>query len=312
MPSFVKWASLLITTLPPLANSIPRLKIVGARNILGLISVFVGWVTAIGPLRAADIRHRAITLPLASLPKSLDELKITLISDLHVKSHRDPTLSTLDSLAGTRPDLLVVAGDLVEKDDYVPDVARRLKRINARYGTFVVWGNHDAFGPPKNREPKWITREARPLAAMERVLENHEIQTLTNRLVGLSVRGAKIQIVGIGDTHVGLDDLDQAFAEANSEKFTIFISHNPDGASVLGEFRADVTLSGHTHGGQIVPPIVGPLTLRTRYPLPKPCGLMYVEGRPLVISAGVGTVGLPFRVNAPADITELRIVQPIH
>jgi hypothetical protein len=270
----------------------------------------VGWVTAFRPLRASEIRHRAITLPLASLPERLDELRVTLISDLHVKDRRDPTLSTLESLSGTRPDLLVVAGDLVEKDDYVPDVARRLKRINARYGSFVVWGNHDAFGPPKNREPKWITREARPLAAMERVLENHEIQTLTNRFVGLSIRGTEIQIVGIGDTHVGLDDLDKAFAEASSEKFTIFISHNPDAASVLGEFRADVTLSGHTHGGQIVPPIIGPLTLRTRYPLPKPCGLMHVEGRPLVISAGVGTVGLPFRVNAPADITDLRIVQP--
>lgn len=306
----MKWASLLITTLPPLANSIPRQKIVGPRKTLGLISVFVGWVTAIRPLRASEIRHRAITLPLASLPEGLDELKVMLISDLHVKGYRDPTLATLEGLSGTRPDLLVVAGDLVEKDDYVPDVARRLKRINARYGTFVVWGNHDAFGPPKNREPKWITREARPLATMERVLENHEIQTLTNRFVGLSIRGTEIQIVGIGDTHVGLDDLDKAFAEASSEKFTIFISHNPDAASVLGGFRADVTLSGHTHGGQIVPPIIGPLTLRTRYPLPKPCGLMHVEGRPLVISAGVGTVGLPFRVNAPADITDLRIVQP--
>ena len=306
----MKWASLLITTLPPLTNSIPRQKLVEPRKILGLISVFVGWVTAIGPLRASEIRHRAITLPLASLPEGLDELKVTLISDLHVKGRRDPALSTLESLSGTRPDLLVVAGDLVEKDDYVPDVARRLKRINARYGTFVVWGNHDAFGPPKNREPKWMTREARPLAAMEMVLENHGIQTLTNRFVGLSIRGTEIQIVGIGDTHVGLDDLDKAFAEASSEKFTIFISHNPDAASVLGDFRADVTLSGHTHGGQIVPPIIGPLTLRTRYPLPKPCGLMHVAGRPLVVSAGVGTVGLPFRVNAPADITELRIVQP--
>ena len=312
MTSIVKWASLLITRPLPLANSIPRQTIVRFRQILGLISIIVGWVTAIGPLRSSEIRHQDITLPLSSLPEGLNELKVTLSSDLHVKGHCDPALATLESLSGTKPDLLVVAGDLVEEADYVPAVAKRLKQINASYGTFVVWGNHDAFGPPKHQKPNWITREARPLTAMERVLENHEVQTLTNKSVGLSIRGAQVQIVGIGDTHVGLDDLDQAFAETDSEKFTIFISHNPDGASILGNFRADVTLSGHTHGGQIVPPIVGPLTLRTRYPLPKPCGLMYVEGRPLVVSAGVGTVGLPFRVNAPADITKLRIVQPIH
>lgn len=281
----------------------------GTRKILGFISVVVAWITTIGPLRASDIRRQSITLPLASLPKGLDQLEVMLISDLHVNSHRDPALSVLDSLSGSTPDLLVVAGDLVEKDAFVIDVARRLERIHARYGKFVVWGNHDAFGPPKDRDPHWMTREARPLNAMERVLERHAIQTLTNRSVGLSIGGAELQIVGIGDIHVGLDDFDQAFADARPETFTILISHNPDAASLLREPRVDVTLSGHTHGGQIVPPVIGPLTLKTRYPLPQPHGLMYVDGRPLVISAGVGTVGLPFRINAPADVTELKLVR---
>ena len=308
----MKWARLPTTTLPPPDSSVPRKTIVIARKILGFISVVVVWVTAIGPLRASEIRRQAITLPLSSLPKGLDQLEVMLISDLHVNSHSDPALSVLDGLSGSTPDLLVVAGDLVEKDTFVPDVARRLERIRAGYGKFVVWGNHDAFGPPKDRDPQWITREARPLNTMARVLENHAIQTLTNRSVCLSIRGAEIQIVGIGDTHVGLDDFEQAFADATPERFTILISHNPDAASVLGELRVDVTLSGHTHGGQIVPPIVGPLTLKTRYTLPQPRGLMYVDGRPLVISAGVGTVGLPFRINAPADVTELRLVQVDH
>jgi hypothetical protein len=228
---------------------------------------------------------------------------------LHVGGRPHRSLSALDKLAGTRTDLLIAAGDLVEHERFIADVGERLARIETRLGAFAVWGNHDALGKPQGRAPTWLRDETRSLPNMEAVLAAHGIQTLTNRSVRLNVNGALLQLVGVGDTHLGLCDLEAAFDGLDSGTFTILAAHNPDTAHELGRRRVDVTLSGHTHGGQIVPPVAGPLTLRTRHRLPRPCGLMYVRGRPLVVSAGIGTAGVPFRVNAPADVVDLRLIR---
>ena len=222
-------------------------------------------------------------LPAARLPAGVDRLDILLVSDLHVGGRPHPSLAALDRLAGARPDLLIAAGDLVESERFIPDVGERLARIEARLGAFAVWGNHG-------------------LAA-------HGVQTLTNRAVRLTVNDARLQLVGVGDTHVGLCDLDAAFEDTDAGLYTILAAHNPDTVFELGARRVDLTLGGHTHGGQIALPVFGPLTLRTRHPLPRPCGLMYVQGRPLIVSAGVGTAGVPVRFNAPADVTTIRLVR---
>ena len=248
-------------------------------------------------------------LPAARLPSGIETLSILLVSDLHVTGRPHHSLAALDRLAGARPDLLIAAGDLVESERFIPDVGERLARIEARLGAFAVWGNHDALGKPQGQAPRWLRHETRPLHDMETGLAKHGIQTLTNRSVRLTSNGAELQLVGAGDTHVGLCDLDAAFKGLDANVFTILAAHNPDTAFELGSRRVDLTLSGHTHGGQIALPFFGPLTLRTRHRLPWPCGLMYVQGRPLVVSAGVGTAGVPLRFNAPADVVDLRLIR---
>lgn len=252
---------------------------------------------------------RRFTLPTPRLPLEIESLSILLVSDLHVGDRPHASLTALDRLAGARPDMLIAAGDLVESERFISDVGERLARIEPRLGAFAVWGNHDAMGRPQGRALGWVRHETRPLSDMESGLAAHGIQTLTNRAVRLAINEAPLQLVGVGDTHVGLCDVDAAFAEVVPEVFTVLIAHNPDTAFALGARRVDLTLSGHTHGGQIALPIVGPLTLRTRRRLPQPCGLMYVYGRPLIISAGVGTAGVPFRLNAPADVVNLCLVR---
>ncbi len=249
------------------------------------------------------------TLPTAPLPAAIQSLNILLISDLHVGGRPHRSLTALDKLAGTKTDLLIAAGDLVEHERFTADVGERLARIAAPLGSFAVWGNHDALGKPQDPAPGWLRHETRSLSAMEAGLAAHGIQTLTNRAVRLTVNGAPLQLVGVGDTHVGLCDLDAAFDGVDPKLFTILAAHNPDTAFELGERRVDFTLSGHTHGGQIALPLYGPLTLRTRHRLPRPSGLMYVRGRPLVVSAGVGTAGVPVRFNAPADVMDLRLMR---
>lgn len=228
---------------------------------------------------------------------------------MHVGGRPHPSLTALDGLAGARTDLLIAAGDLVESERFVSDVGERLARIEARVGSFAVWGNHDALGKSQSRGPRWLRHETRSLPDMQAGLAAHGIQTLTNRAVRVIVNGSPLQLAGVGDTHVGLCDLDAAFDGVDPNIFTILAAHNPDTAFALGTRRVDLTLSGHTHGGQIAPPFFGPLTLRTRHPLPRPYGLMYVKGRPLIVSGGVGTAGIPVRFNAPADVVDLRLLR---
>ena len=249
------------------------------------------------------------TLPTARLPAAIASLSILLVSDLHVGGRPHRSLAALEALAGYSTDLLIAAGDLVESERFIADVGERLARINARFGAFAVWGNHDALGKARGRSPRWLRHETRSLPTMQAGLAAHGIQTLTNRAVKLSINGASLQLVGTGDAHVGLCDLEAAFDGVDPDIFTILAAHNPDTAFALGARRVDLTLSGHTHGGQIALPLFGPLTLRTRNRLPRPSGLMYVRGRPLVVSAGVGTAGVPFRFNAPADVVDLRLVR---
>ncbi len=249
------------------------------------------------------------TLPAARLPPAIESLSILLVSDLHVGGRPHHSLTALENLAGAQTDLLIAGGDLVEGERYISDVGERLARIDARIGAFAVWGNHDALGKPQGRAPGWLRDETRSLPNMEAALAAHGIQTLTNRSVRLTVDGAPLQIVGAGDTHLGLCDLDAAFRDMDPTVFTILAAHNPDTAFRLEQRRVDLTLSGHTHGGQVALPFLGPLTLRTRHRLPQPSGLMCVRGRPLVVSAGVGTVGVPLRFNAPADVVALRLVR---
>ena len=249
------------------------------------------------------------SLPTARLPDAVEALSILLISDLHVGGHRHRSLVALDALACRKADLLIAAGDLVEDERFIADVGVRLAQIETRLGAFAVWGNHDALGKPPRGAPGWLRHETRSLSNMEAALAAHGIQTLTNRSVRLPVNGTPLQLVGVGDTHVGLCNLDAAFDGVAPDIFTILAAHNPDTAFELGSRRVDLTLSGHTHGGQIAPPLYGPLTLRIRNRLPRPSGLMYVRGRPLVVSAGVGTAGVPVRFNAPADVVDLRLVR---
>lgn len=248
-------------------------------------------------------------LPTARLPGAVESLRILLISDLHVGGRLHRSLAALTELAARTTDLLIVAGDLVESERLLADVGERLAKIETRLGGFAVWGNHDALGKPQARAPNWLRHETRSLAQMEAILAAHGIQTLTNRAIRLTVKDAPIQLVGAGDAHVGLCDLDSAFDGVDRDIFTILAAHNPDTAFQLGQRRVDITLSGHTHGGQVALPLFGPLTLRTRHRLPQPSGLMYVHGRPLVVSAGVGTAGIPVRFNAPADVVDLRLIR---
>lgn len=243
------------------------------------------------------------------LPDVLSGLTIQVVADLHVRSAGTASLRALDELSDTRPDLLFACGDLIDNSDITPLVARALAAIRPRYGAYAVWGNHDLLGPAKPHDPNWLGERTQPLRFMREAFEACGVTVLDNCRVHCHIAGTEIAIVGIGDATKGRDEACHAFHLADDNMFTIVMTHNPDAVMRLGSARVDLVVCGHTHGGQIVAPFMPAITTSTRYPLPRPSGLMHIAERLTFITRGVGTVGIPLRINAPAEAPVLSLVR---
>lgn len=259
--------------------------------------------------QASDAVAAPVAVPLARLPRALDGLTIQVVSDLHVRSPRTPSLNALRRLAGTRPDFLFACGDLSDRVDAAPFVAEALAAIEPVHGAYAVWGNHDLFVSRAATDPAWIGYRTQPLGFIRQACQAQGVTVLDNAHARHRIGGAELAIVGIGDaTHRG-DDAARAFDGVDEDAFTLLLTHNPDAVPRLGEARVDLVVCGHTHGGQIVPPLMSAPMTSTRSPLPRASGLMHIDGRLVYITRGVGTVGIPMRVNAPAELPRLTLVR---
>ena len=259
--------------------------------------------------RSSDAVAAAVTVPLPRLPGALDGLAIQVVSDLHVRSSRTPSLNALRQLAGSRPDFLFACGDLSDRVDAAPLVAEAMAAIEPVHGAYAVWGNHDLFVSRAATDPAWIGYRTQPLGFVRQAFQAQGITVLNNAHARHRIGDAELAIVGIGDaTHRG-DDPARAFDGVDADAFTLVLTHNPDAVPRLGRARADLVVCGHTHGGQIVPPLMTAPMTSTRSPLPRPSGLMHIDGQLVYITCGVGTVGIPMRVNAPAEVPRLTLIR---
>ena len=196
-----------------------------------------------GPLTVEKIAVR-----IQDLPASLKGIRIVQISDFHYDGLRlSEKMLQKAIIASNRlePDLVVLTGDYVT-DDPTPinQLVLRLKSLQSRCGTYAVLGNHDIHYTHSKREI---------ISAFTRV----GIEVLDNRIA--YPLGKELPLVGLAEYwsphfHPGLvlNQLDAAIPR-------IVLSHNPDTADILRQWRVDLQLSGHTHGGHIVIPGIGPV-----------------------------------------------------
>ncbi|CEK18227.1 predicted phosphohydrolase [Chthonomonas calidirosea] len=192
------------------------------------------------------------------------------------------------------PDVVLLSGDFVTShSSYIASCARQLSRLHPPQGMYAVLGNHDY------RCDQW---QGAP--AVQEGLQAVGIQMLTNRSQKLD---CGLRLVGLDDCETGAPDPDAAFGRLTPGEPLLAFTHNPLLFDVLCGFPC-VTLAGHTHGGQIYIPGVTPLFMdeRARYlrgwfQKPQWPGRMYV-------SCGLGTIAIPARFNAPAEIALFELV----
>ena len=292
------------------------LPIVAAAGILGLVGgaafghalvagrifaaaalVLSAAILAAGYLGAGRLRIRQVDVEVPGLGAEFEGLCIVQLSDLHVGPHTSRRFLRR-VVAATRsltPDLIAVTGDLI--DDRAEDVAsyvRALGALRAPLGVYMIPGNHDIYAG-------WDD--------VERSLHAANLGTVLVNDVRLLTRGAStIALLGTGDPAGGArgqsrvaPDVERAMDKVADGTVVIALAHNPALWPALAKRGVALTLSGHTHYGQLAIPGLG-WSLASPF-LEHAMGAHQRDDALLYISPGTGYWGIPFRLGAPPEVT---------
>lgn len=229
-------------------------------------------------------------------PAALDPLQVLLISDIHCGIFLKP--ESLEKIVGSlmelKPDLVAISGDIVT--GHSSEVNRYLKILaplsRASLGAWYCYGNHDYFGG----NPEEIRKD----------LESIGISTLKNDSVLLTHGKGNFVLGGIDDRILGHPDWEKMLAPHGTPD--LLLAHNPDFFYEAESYRIPLTLSGHTHGGQIRLPYGSPILRQSRFCLDE--GNFAFRSSLLVVSRGLGSVGLPWRWGADPEAVLIEIVPP--
>ena len=275
----VALARVLVLPLPHRGRAIGAM--VAGGGAAGVLTLLAGIRNAAIPLL------KRVDLPLADLPPSLAGRMIAQISDLHlgVPLSRSAVRRALAAVQAARPDLIVITGDFVSYTRHLPLLREALQDLRAPYGLYASLGNHD----------HWTD-----LASLARLLGECRVRLLVNEHRAVTIGDATLVIAGVDDLWDGRPDLDAALAGVPAGAPIILLAHSPDYADRAAQSAVAVQLAGHSHGGHIRLPLLGPLLL-PRHGVRYDRGLRRVGRMWLYVSHGLG--GWPLRVGCRAEVT---------
>jgi hypothetical protein len=252
-----------------------------------------------------DTTHPEIALP--NLPASFDGFRIVQVSDIHLEQYTEPFFlrATVEHINRLRPDAVFLTGDLVTHE-FLPRSlsihaawkgARILGGLECKQ-RYAVLGNHDVIVNAP---------------AIAEALTSSGMTVLRNSCTPLERGSGRIWLAGLDDCLEGRPNIEGAlpdFLRERDDEPVLLLCHEPDYADTLLAHPAGrsvaLMLSGHTHGGQIRIPLLKPVNLPD-------LGKKYVEGLfrldnlQLYVNRGIGTVGVPFRLNCPPEITVITL-----
>jgi predicted MPP superfamily phosphohydrolase len=265
------------------------------RLLLSRAAAIAAGVTAVG-LTGSGVRTalsaprvNRVRIDLAKLPRSMDGLRIATVSDIHLgplagRAHAQRVVSVINSVDA---DLVAMVGDLVDGTvAELGEAAEPLQDIRSRLGAFFVTGNHEYYSGAE----EWV-------AEVERL----GLRALRNERV--EIEG--LDLAGVNDLAdpAHAPDFDQTLAGRDASRPVVLLAHQPVLVDRAREHGVDLQLSGHTHGGQIVP-----FNLVVRLAQPVVSGYARFDDTQLFVTNGAGFWGPPVRVGAPPQVTlvELR------
>ena len=239
-----------------------------------------------------------VEIKLRRLPEAFDGFRIAQLSDIHFGPYMTrPELDRAVNLAKDfQPDLVALTGDFVSHP----------------------WRGHNGLAGAKNAEPcadAFASWKSAPILA---VLGNHDhwndpdlvagalaergIEVLRNRARPVEKDGQRLWFAGVDDVLEGRADLSGATKGLSASEVTVLLAHEPDYADLASKAGIDLQLSGHSHGGQVRIPGVGPIVLpelARKYHT----ALNQVGNLQVYTTRGIGVINPPVRLNCPPEVT---------
>lgn len=258
-----------------------------------LLAGGVGALSGVGAFGYLYGRHELevtrAAVPVAGLASALAGLRIGLLTDIHRSrwvSHEDVSRAVA-LLQGERPDLIVLGGDYVTWGDrrFVGPVAEALAPLNAPFGVFGILGNHD---DDRN---------------MPAALAARDVQMLKDARTRVTIRNEAVDLIGIRYWTRRPSDI--APLLRGTGRNAILLAHDPRRLAEAAALNIPLVLAGHTHGGQVVLPVVGAIAAQK---FPVVAGLGRRGRTTMFVSRGLGTVYVPVRVNCPPEVAILTII----
>ncbi len=273
-----------------------RLRVVFAAITLFLAGV-VFWGFLIEPGRLVVNQQ---TIEIDNWPQPLDGLRIGVLSDIHADNWfiTEKKLRTIvERTNELHPDLIVILGDYMSSNGWVtrrvePEVfGAVLKDLHAPLGVYSVLGNHDW----------WYSG-----TKVRRGLEQNGIKVLENDSTQIDVHGTSLWLVGLADLWTRPQRISETVDKVPEGQPLIALTHNPDIFPNVPQ-RVQLVLAGHTHGGQVRFPFIGPVIESSRYGDRWERGHVFEDNHHLFVTSGIGTSIVPVRFGLPPEIVLLTL-----
>ncbi|WP_199623301.1 metallophosphoesterase [Paenibacillus alkalitolerans] len=221
-------------------------------------------------------------------------MRVLHLSDMHLENISISPGRLYDLLKNEQIDLIALTGDFLDRKRTITKLIpylETLNRLNAKYGMYAVFGNHDYVLRRKN------------FARLRKVLNDHGCKTLQNENETIRVGGVSVNLIGIDDHSTKRSDLAASYTGVR-DGYNLVLTHDPNVVLDMGRYSFDYLLSGHFHGGQICwPKPYHLIKMGKLVRLNMVKGLHYHNGKPFYISEGLGQTGVNIRVGSRPEIT---------
>jgi len=270
-----------------------RLLETGAAATLAAPFAVAGYGIYIG---RDDVRVQEVDVPVSGLPADLDGVTLTQVTDLHSGPYMTPAkVGRIVAMANeTRPDVMLVTGDLISRPgDPLHACIDQLAALRADSGVWSCMGNHESYAEAEAEAESYAARKGLPY--------------LRQANQPLYFGSACLNLCGVDYQRTTEPYLVGAANLKRDDAFNVLLSHNPDVFPRAAELGYDLTVAGHTHGGQVTLEIIEQTVNPGRFFTPYVVGSYQLGPSLLYVSRGLGTVNLPMRIGAFPEISVLKL-----
>ncbi len=240
------------------------------------------------------VTEKAFAMP--TLASRLDGLTIAHLSDLHYtgKLTREYFDFVVDRTNELEVDLIVITGDIVDTDECIDWIPETLGRLEARSGKLFILGNHD--------------KRVSDVPLLRKTMTDCGFVDLGSRTEQIVINGCKLLFAGNERPWFGtLPELPTHKPNPDgSEPFRILLSHSPDQIPWAKQQGFDLMLAGHTHGGQIRLPVIGPIVAPSLFGVKYASGVFQEASTLVHVSRGISGLD-PIRINCPPELARLTL-----